>query len=367
MTDNPPRTEDNSPSLSQPSKQKHEPGLGGDAAILHLVECLGSDEFQVRWDAAIKLGEIGDARAIETLMSFLKGFGDERPVKALANIGLPALPYLVSLLGHSNWYVSYHAAVALVGLGDKGIAEAVTLSQSDNPQIRWLAVLALERIRYPHDTPATSFIETLYVRHPPMNDFFVRLLGKNRNNPAVVSRLQSLMNDDSVHIHIRRLAAASLAFMGHTDGVELLIPVMVGGLGGPWTIWHALASLGEQVLPFLKRELEKEDVQRRHMHIMQLLGDIKSPDAVSLLVMGLRSSDPLVQGEAAHFLSKCADSRSTGALIATLNDQYYYVQFCAARALLEIGTQEAQIAVEQWRLSLPPDAQYRFDNGSIFG
>lgn len=320
------------------------------------MECLGSEDFNIRWNAAIKLGEIGDARAIETLMSFLEGFGDERPVKALANIGLPALSYLASLLGHGNWYVSYHAAVGLVGLGDKGIAEAATLSQSNNPQIRWLAILALERVRYPHDTPATSFIETLYVRHPPMNDFFVRLLGKKGNNPAVVSRIRSLMNDASVPIHIRRLAAASLAFMGFTDGVELLISIMVGGFGGPWTAWKALESLGEKLLPFMKAELEKEDEQRRHMHIVRLIEDIKSPDAIPLIAMGLKSSDPHVRSEAIGVLCKYADPRATDALNAALEDEDFNVQRDVARALLKIGTPEAMAAVEQWQINQAPDA-----------
>lgn len=186
-------------------------------------------------------------------------------------------------------------------LGDEGIAEAVALSQSDNPQIRWLAILGLEEVGYPHNTPTAAFIEALYVRHPFITDFAAHMLGK-RNDPAVALQLQSLISDESFHIHIRRLAAASLAFMGHTDGVELLIPVMVGGVGRPWTVWKALANLGEKVLPFLKAELEKEDEQRRHMHIMQLLGDIKSPDAVPLIEMGLSSNDPLVQGEAIHEL-----------------------------------------------------------------
>lgn len=368
MTDLPPRNEDNSPSLSRPSRKEHIPQLGGDVAILHLVECLASEEWEVRRAAAFRLAEIGDVRAIETLMTrlMLENNGDEREVKVLANIGMPALPHLATLLGHGNWHASYHAALSLVQLGDKGIAEAVILSHSDNPQIRWLAVLGLEEVGYPHNIPAATLIEALHVRHPFITNFAARMLGR-MNDPAVVSQLRSLMNDENVLIHIRRLAAASLAFMGYTDGIELLVRNIAGGLALPWTVWQAMESLGEKAFPFLISELEREGERGNHMQIIQLLGAMKNPGAVPVVEIGLRNSDPRVRGEAAHCLGEYADPCSTKALFAALKDQYLYVQFAVARTLLKIATQEARAAVEQWRLGLPPDAQYRFDNGSIFG
>lgn len=366
MTDHSSRTEDNSPSLSRPSKTNHDPQLGGDAAILHLVECLGSEDINVRFAAATKLAELGDSRAIDTLMIMMETYADDRHVTALANFGIVVLPHLARLVGHDNWHASRQAVLSLVQLGDEGVAEAVALSQSDNPQIRWLAILGLEEVGYPHNTPAATLIEALHVRHPFITNFAARMLG-TMNDPAVVSQLRSLMYDENVLIHIRRLAAASLAFMGYTDGIELLVRNIAGGLALPWTVWQAMESLGEKAFPFLISELEREGERGNHMQIIQLLGAMKNPGAVPVVEIGLRNSDPHVRGEAAHCLGEYADPCSTKALFAALKDQYLYVQFAAARTLLKIATQEARAAVEQWRLKLSPDEQSRFENSSIFG
>lgn len=59
--------------------------MGGDAAILYLVECLGNEDVNVRFSAATKLAELGDSRAIETLLTMMETYADDRHVKALAN------------------------------------------------------------------------------------------------------------------------------------------------------------------------------------------------------------------------------------------------------------------------------------------
>lgn len=357
MTDHPSRSEDNSPSLSRPSRKHHEPQLGGDAAILHLVECLGSEDREVRLNAAIKLGEIGDARAIETLMSLQEGFGHPQAAKVLANIGLPALLYLASLLGHKNWDVSYHAALGLVRLGDEGIAKTVTLSQSDNPQIRWLAILGLEAVGYPHNTPTDAFIEALYLLHPLIYEFAARMFGK-RDDPAVIPQLKALMNDEGVNLRVRSLAAASLAFMGFTDGIELIIPHLGGYLSDPCA--SALESLGEKAFPILIAGLENWEWKFKIVGFLVL---VKHPGVVPAVISGLKSSQPQIRSDAAHILGQRADPRATEALITALEDEVISVQASAAWALRRIGTPEAMAAMEQWRIKLSPDDQSQFDSG----
>ncbi|NDJ53626.1 MAG: hypothetical protein GYB68_11150 [Chloroflexi bacterium] len=81
---------DNSPQLSQPPDQP-DPGLGGKRRTLHLVEMLQHEDPDVRAEAAERLAEQGDERA----MSVLFGLIDEvdlgylmrrRAVRALASI-----------------------------------------------------------------------------------------------------------------------------------------------------------------------------------------------------------------------------------------------------------------------------------------
>jgi energy-coupling factor transporter ATP-binding protein EcfA2 len=119
------------------------------------------DEY-VRWRVIDALGEIGDSRAIEMLITVLhnpipldKGehafrvaFGlYNAAVDALAKIGMPAVEPLISALSDPDENVRSGAVKALGKIGDPYAVELLIPMLSDtDPIVLWLTVLALGEI-----------------------------------------------------------------------------------------------------------------------------------------------------------------------------------------------------------------------------
>ncbi|MGO8735231.1 MAG: HEAT repeat domain-containing protein [Terriglobia bacterium] len=96
--------------------------LGKSASVPGLIDCLTSEDFHLRMNAAIALGNLRDARAIQPLW---KRFGVEPDVnvranivQALADLGGPdAAKYLKTAANDGNPFVSKVAKRALAGNG----------------------------------------------------------------------------------------------------------------------------------------------------------------------------------------------------------------------------------------------------------
>ena len=158
----------------------------------------------------------------------------------------------------------------------------------------------------------------------------------------------------------RRLAAASLAFMGLTDGVDLLFPALAGSSDISFIALDALEALNEKALPFLMSGLENSEWRR---HIKNCLIRMTHPDVVPTVMLGLQSAQPHVRSAAAYILSLKASPCTTEVLIAALEDEDIHVQTHAAWALWAIDTPKAMAAMEHWRSKLSPDDQSRFNRG----
>jgi HEAT repeat protein len=339
-----PGVDDNSPSLSNPKNQssQQEPQLGGDAAVLHLVQCLDHEHHGVRYSAALALGKIGDQRAIQVLIEMIDNYlTDEEIVHALAKIGDPALNALADLLGHRNWYASHQAALELARMGKLGITKLIQLSKSDDPQIHWLAIIGLEQVGYPHNTPSQDFIDAFTFPHPLLHDFVVRALAK-RNDPSVIPLLRGLVHDKNAPIRLRRIAASVFAFMGSLEGIDILLDVGPS-LTGPSTAYMALLSLGEKAFPYLIPELEGDN-----WHAIDALRDMNIPQVVPALEQALKEQSARGRNNAAFILGIYADPHSVPYLIAALSDEDSRVQHTAAQSLTDIGTPAALEAVEAW-------------------
>lgn len=101
----------------------------GTESVPYLINALENPDEDVRWKAAISLGEIGDRRAIDPL---------------------------ISLLGDEDRFVRSRAAYALGIMGEQVIQPlAEVLSTEKNPDLRLGAVMALGRIQA---DPATRLL-----------------------------------------------------------------------------------------------------------------------------------------------------------------------------------------------------------------
>jgi HEAT repeat protein len=111
------------------------------------MEALKHPDADIRWKAAVALGEIGDIRGIDPLTELL-GDGDRfvrsRAVYALVRIGPSAVPSLTGALGHPDTGVRMAAVEALGKIGDRPSINALARALADpSPEVRQEAISAL--------------------------------------------------------------------------------------------------------------------------------------------------------------------------------------------------------------------------------
>lgn len=108
----------------------------GSQAVEPLIEALQHKEGTVRKFAAILLGRIGDARAIEPLNMALYDLHHEvgkASAEALAHFGVPAVDVLVEALRHPEMWIRIHALEALSTIRDTRVI-AILLEMLNDPE-----------------------------------------------------------------------------------------------------------------------------------------------------------------------------------------------------------------------------------------
>lgn len=125
--------------------------LKSDGDVDGLIEALNyQDDHNIRLAAASALGNVGNARAVDPLISALD---DEQGVNemaalALGEIGDPrAVEPLTAKLNDENWELRSSAAKALGKIGDdRAVDPLINLLRDKNEIVRWHALQALEAI-----------------------------------------------------------------------------------------------------------------------------------------------------------------------------------------------------------------------------
>ena len=124
--------------------------LGDARAVESLILLLKSGITQR--DAAEALGKIGDARAVEPLIEAMEDadtwYDGEKAAEALGKIGEPAVDSLIRALQHEKAFVRMQAAEALGKIGDVRAVEPLTQALEDEYWgVKNAAEQALENIR----------------------------------------------------------------------------------------------------------------------------------------------------------------------------------------------------------------------------
>ena len=119
------------------------------------------------------------------------------------------------------------------------------------------------------------------------------------------------------------------------------IPRLIAALRHPdlsvqWEATAALSSLGPEAIDQLVHRLPARD-RAVKIGIIEALGEIRDPRAVTPLLPYLRDPSAEVRWEAALALGEIGDARAAGLLIAGLRDPDRYVRYGAALALRKMG------------------------------
>jgi HEAT repeat protein len=227
--------------------------------IRGLIRLLSHKDPDIQYEAAGALGDIGDPRAVDPLITALKN--DEfsgvrwKAAESLSRIGPPAVDALIGALQHSDDDVRWKAAIALGEIGDQRAIEPLTgLLRDDDRFVKSRAAAALGMIGEPAVPPLISALRE--------GDGNLRwgaaiALGKIRDPRAIEPLIRALTDK---YENVRAEAATSLAAMGK-DALEPLL-----------------------------RFLQYSDKSLR-IDVVPALGELQDTDAIHPLIQMLENAD----------------------------------------------------------------------------
>lgn len=179
-----------------------------------LIQQLNHGDVYVCMHAAKKLGDIGDARAVQPLISILN---DEeagiRAADALAQIGKPSVESIIVAMKSENPIARRNAAIALGKIGDnRGVNSLIHALRDNDLIVRRNAAQALGEIQ---DTSAVKpLINALSDKVPIVRRYAASALGEIEDKRAVAPLTSALTDNDAI---VRINAAAALNRMGISD------------------------------------------------------------------------------------------------------------------------------------------------------
>jgi len=135
----------------------------GAPSVEPLIGVLQHPDSDVRWKAAIALGEIRDPRAIGPLIRQLSDtdrFVKSRVAHALGMIGAPAVHPLIQTLHDGDGNQRWGAAIALGGIKDPAAVDPLILTLADKYEnVRAEAAAALVAVGEPAIAPLIRFLK----------------------------------------------------------------------------------------------------------------------------------------------------------------------------------------------------------------
>lgn len=304
----------------------------GTSSILYLVNLLGDKEDSVRIISAQALDELQWIPADDTQKAYYyltKGQFDKAEL-----LGTSATQPLINLLTNSNEINRQKAALILGNLNDKKAITSLTSALSDkNRQVQWNAACSLIRLQALN---VQSIVNLLRDEDVNNRELAVTILCKLGDKKAV-SLLINALNDKS--LSVRWAAINSLGRLGDKMAIEPLIAMFKDEdeQYGQKRISQALVKIGSQTIEPLISGLNHFHYKIRAGAAFTL-GELRDKNSVESLAMRIKDENNLVQTAAASALVKIG-TVSIEYLIPILNDKDSYVRFISANCLTELGWQ----------------------------
>lgn len=300
----------------------------------------GYETKRVR-EAAIKaLGEIGNPKAVDSLMKALHD-KDVRwaAVEALVKIADPkAIDALIKRLKdkQEDKYVREAAAKAL---GETGNPKAVGIlvEALKDKYVGWVAAEALGKIG--GSEAIGHLIKALKEENEDVRMSVAEVLGKIGASKAV-DHLMRALNDESEYVRLS--AAGALGKIGDPRAVDILVEALKDkSLAVRSAVAKALGEIGDpKAVDTLIRTLRDRNLVVRWA-VVEALGEIRDSKAIDPLIKALKDEDENLRMEAAIALGEIGDVKAVESLIKTFKDDSKYVRQAAAEALSKIRDPKA--------------------------
>ncbi|MCP4543059.1 MAG: response regulator [Chloroflexi bacterium] len=268
-----------------------------------LVHRLKNKSPDVRENATVALGKLGDTRAVEPLIAILEDVKvasvGASAAEALGKLGdLRAVEPLITILKDENWQMRAAAAEALEQLGDfLAMEPLIAILEDTDWQTRKAAAKALRQF----------------------------------NDPRSVEPLIATMSDE--FWEVRRTAAESLDRLdwkpkvNHTGAVYWIAKQN-------WNQCVKLGTLAVKPLIVFLRDRDN-DVRKAVARTLGQLGDTRAVEPLIAVLQDVKVAS--VGASAAEALGELGDSRAVEPLIITMSDKFWEVRRAAAESLDRLG------------------------------
>lgn len=273
-------------------------------------------------------------------------------------IGSPAIEPLISTLKDPG--LTARSADAAWALGEIGDAQAVEPLLTTLPSLTWdvreAAVSALVKCGWQPDRSGAGATYWLFSG----NGSLAAIEECAKIGPPAVEPLMGALNG-RVSYEVRATAARMLGEIGDPRAVEALIPVLDSHDASGGAAFNSLVKIGAPAVDLLIAELGERDSNAR-VQVARVLGEIGDPRAAEPLISALEEQDtrvPILSAgrradtglhiAAAEALWKIGDPRAVESLISALQDQDQAedVRSAAAMALGKVGDARAVEPLER--------------------
>lgn len=329
------------------------------------------DSPQVRQQAARALGEMGDRKALNPLLSVLQNSKEQQSVRWNAATAIGQLkdagglkPLLVIAQNKQDVILQSKAIKAIGQITDPQAArEHVAALAISNKEIQKASTHALQVMSR---QAVDALVEGLQHKDGNTRILIIELLGASGDRRAMAPLL-GIMKDDHM-AEVRLKAMKALVSMGGVPPKEAFIVAsndpsamlraeaarQLGSIGGVEVVealieclddesvnvqQTALQALGKSkdkrlIKPLMKvAESDDEALRKRAFDLLEDLGE----EAVEALITLLKSKHEYVRALAVDSLAKIGDKRSIDPLVTALQDESKQVRYKTANALQKLG------------------------------
>lgn len=352
----------------------------GSAGISELLEIIEERNPLTIGDSVVALGRIGDQQAVPSLLMTLNHASvglRPRILEALGRLGdRRALERIIGLLDDPDESVRLHAIQAVQRMPDRRAEKPLlrTLEQSQNPELKRQAVLALASTGSPKAVPILSSL--LFEAGSALKKAVVEALGQINTIEASES-LVGLLHDDDLSIVLKALAgmrkSPALSAMPRLveltehpnadvrcQSLKVLAEIKDEGIIGLLeerllhdcsievraAAAHGLGRTGEaKVIPLLERSLGDEPSVRSAAALA--LGAFGDDSVVPTLLASLKDPVPEVRYHALSGLGKLKATIAVRPIHGMLKDPDEMVRLGAVRTLERLGVRKSGHSLAQ--------------------
>jgi HEAT repeat protein len=360
---------------------------GDEQAVEPLIGVLGRSEGAIRGATALALGELGDERAVAPLIAIMNDKESKEDVTtALQAIGRPAIQPLIAALAGKTGRQRIMAAIVLGNIGDPRAVQPLLgfLKAGDSPLAQLVGARALLAIGEERGVQRAQEIlkAALKSENKEHRDFAlqqlarsddpvvikeiskgvdaedaqVRLnavvaLGKSRDDRSIQSLMKALEDESG---RVRRAAAEYLGEIGDAQAVSplnrsLLDSKSAGSASGDHrlAVAQALAKLGDarSFLPLVSyfHTLTSDDAERNAAWeaLWSIRNQVVSTESVEPFVVALQDENSKVRRYAAKELWGLDIPSAHRALSNAVTDEDTGVKVYAIRALGKLGDEQS--------------------------